>query len=175
MRTAVPEKVLAIADEIDERGSAEVTRLTVLKKWFQRPERLTAVALWVAARATSRKGKTGGQAGRLFAEARKLLKGLDRVRPKPNRQAAAELHDRLREFQNEYERQALGTSSHHQELEPIHRGRGLGDLSGLRQLTSGRLQIGSRLLQALRFPLWGKLERPKQHEIGRAGAVHVHD
>jgi hypothetical protein len=38
---------------------------------------LTAFAIWIAARASTRRGKTGGEA-KLFTEARALLKGLDR-------------------------------------------------------------------------------------------------
>ena len=76
MFTEVPEKLLQIADDIGAQGSAELTRLTVLKKWFERSERLVPFAVWVAARATSRKGKTKGEAAQLFGEARSLLKGL---------------------------------------------------------------------------------------------------
>jgi hypothetical protein len=49
MRTDVPEKVLKIARDIRGDGQANVTRLTVLKK-----------------RAASHKGKTGGEAARLW-------------------------------------------------------------------------------------------------------------
>ena len=105
MRTKIPEKLLKIVEEIDTQGQANLTRLTVLKKWFERPGRLTAFALWVAARATSRKGKTGGTAAGLFKEARALLAGLDKFRPALGREAAESLHDRLREFQNEHQRQ----------------------------------------------------------------------
>jgi hypothetical protein len=106
MFTDVPEKLWEIVEEIEANGQATLTRLTVLKKWFkQRPERLGPFALWVAARATSRKGKTTGEAAALFREARVLLKGLDKLRPKLDRPAAKRLHDRLRAFQNEYERQ----------------------------------------------------------------------
>ena len=108
MRTNIPEKLLKIVEEIDERGSASLTRLTVLKKWFGRPERLSAFAIWFATRAVSRKGKTTDTAAELFREARTLLKGLDRLRPKMNRQAAEVLHDRLRDFQNEYQNQRWG-------------------------------------------------------------------
>lgn len=108
MRTSVPEKLLKIIDEIDEHGQAGLTRLTVLKKWFARPEGLSAFALWVAARAVSRKGKTSGAAATLFLEARTLLAGLDEITPKLNRQAAQRLHDRLRDFQSEYKNQQWG-------------------------------------------------------------------
>jgi hypothetical protein len=51
MRTSAPEELLKIVDEIDEHGQASLTRLTVLKKWFARPKRLSTFALWVAVRA----------------------------------------------------------------------------------------------------------------------------
>ena len=76
MRTNVPEKLLAIVDDIDAKGDASLTRLTILKKWFERPGRLVPFALWVADRASSRKGKTKGEAAELFREARGLLKGV---------------------------------------------------------------------------------------------------
>ena len=104
MRTKIPEKLLKIVADIDAEGQANLTRLTVLKKWFERPGRLTAFALWVAARATSRKGKAGGAAA-AFKESRALLAGLDKFRPALDREAAESLHDRLREFQNEHQRQ----------------------------------------------------------------------
>lgn len=106
MRTKIPEKLLKIVADIDAEGQANLTRLTVLKKWFERPGRLTAFALWVAARAMSRKGKAGGAvAAGLLKEARALLDGLDKFRPALDREAAESLHDRLREFQNEHHRQ----------------------------------------------------------------------
>jgi hypothetical protein len=109
MRTSVPEKLLKVVGEIDEQGQASLTRLTVLKKWFARPERLSAFALWVATRAASRKGNTGGAAAALFLEARTLLApGLDKIKPKLERQTAQRLHDRLRDFQLEYKNQQWG-------------------------------------------------------------------
>ena len=57
MRTNIPEKLFKIVQEIDENGNASLTRLTVLKKWLERPERLSAFVIWVVARAVSRKGK----------------------------------------------------------------------------------------------------------------------
>jgi len=102
MRTSVPEKLLAIADEIDERGEAGLTRLTVLKRWFERPGRLPAFAVFIAARATSRKGNTTGDAAALFRESRALLAGHDRVRPVLDREKAQTLHERLAAFQNEF-------------------------------------------------------------------------
>lgn len=108
MRANIPEKLLKIVDEIDERGHANLTRLTVLKKWFDRPERLSAFAIWVATRAASREDRTGSAAAELFREARTVLAGVDQLYPELDRQAAEVLHDRLREFQNEYRRQQWG-------------------------------------------------------------------
>ena len=108
MQTSAPEKLLKVVDEIDTQGYASLTRLTVLKKWFERPKRLSAFALWVAARAVSRKGKTGGAAAALFLEARALLVGLDKVTRKLNRQTAQRLYDRLRDYQHEYKNQQWG-------------------------------------------------------------------
>lgn len=108
MRTSVPENLRKVVDEIDAQGQASLARLTVLKKWFVRPKRLSAFALWVAARAVSRKGKTGRVAAALFLEARALVSGLDKTTPKLNRRAAQRLHDRLRNFQNEYKSQQWG-------------------------------------------------------------------
>ena len=108
MRTSSPEKLLKIVDEIDLHGYASLTRLTVLKKWFERPKRLSAFALWVAARAVSRNGQTGEAAAALFLEARALLADLDKIKPKLERQPAQRLHDRLRDFQNEYKNQQWG-------------------------------------------------------------------
>jgi len=68
MRTDIPEKRLKIGDHIDEPGNVNLTRLVVLKKWFEKPERLSAFAIWIGTRATSRKGKTGGAAAELFSD-----------------------------------------------------------------------------------------------------------
>jgi hypothetical protein len=108
MRTAVPEKLLKIVEEIDERGNANLTKLTVLKKWFEHPGRLPAFAVWVARRAVARKGKTSGVAGEFFREAKTLLAGPDKVHPEIDRQAAEVLHDHLRDFQNEYREDRWG-------------------------------------------------------------------
>ena len=109
MRTEVPEKLLAIILMVEETGSANITRITVLKKWFERPGRLTAFGAWVAGRASARKGKTLGEAALLFDDARVLLKGVHKVRPELNRRSAEALHRRLVDFQNEHERQGFGS------------------------------------------------------------------
>lgn len=104
MRSNVPEKLLAIVEEIDARGCANLTRLTVLKKWFEHPERLAAFGLWVAQRSAGRKGKTKSAAGALLDEARTLLGSTaNREQPAIDRRTALSLHDRARNLQNEYE------------------------------------------------------------------------
>jgi hypothetical protein len=113
MRTNVPEKLLAIVDDIDAKGDANLTRLTILKKWFERPGRLVPFALWVADRASSRKGKTKGEAADLFREARGLLKGISasqesRIKPQIDRAAAERLCERLRAFQSDYRHDRWG-------------------------------------------------------------------
>lgn len=111
MRTAVPEKILKIIDDIDTHGNVPLTRLTVLKKWFEHSGRLSAFGLWVARRAAGRKGKTKGEAGALLDETRALL-GTAATREslfqQIDRKAAEELHDRARDFQNEFKKQQWG-------------------------------------------------------------------
>ena len=108
MRTNIPEKLLRITDEIDERGQANVTRLTVLKKWFDRPYRLASFAIFVANRASGRKGKTTGEAAELFREARALLSEASILAPDIARDEAEKLHARLKAFQNEHKKVAGG-------------------------------------------------------------------
>ena len=111
MRTAVPEKILNIIADIDTYGNVPLTRLTVLKKWFEGPGRLSNFGLWVARRAAGRKGKTKAAAGALLDEARALL-GSAATRESFSQQidpaAAESLHDRARDFQNEFQNQQWG-------------------------------------------------------------------
>lgn len=108
MRTKVPEKLLKIVEEIDADGNAKLTRLTVLKKWFERPERMPAFAAWVARRAVAQKGKAEGEAAALFRGAKALLTGVDKLHPELDRGATETLYQKLRAFQNEYRRQEWG-------------------------------------------------------------------
>jgi len=111
MRTQVPEKLLAIVEEIDAHGSASLTRLTVLKKWFEHPGRLPAFGLWIAKRAAGRKGKTKAEAGALLDEAHAVL-GTTATREgflRPRDPSAAKfLHDRARAFHSEFQQQQWG-------------------------------------------------------------------
>ena len=108
MRTAIPEKLLKIAEDIQEHGSVNVTRLTVLKKWFERSTRLKSFAVFIAKQASGRKGKTTGEAAELFKEARALLAGQPRYKPTLPRKKAEQLYENLRAFQSEYEQQRWG-------------------------------------------------------------------
>jgi hypothetical protein len=106
--TDIPEKLLKISAEIAVRGNANLTRLTILKKWFGHPGRLPQFAIWVASRAISGKGKTGVEATELFRQARALLAKVNPYAPKVDRKSAKVLHDRLQTFQNEYKNQEWG-------------------------------------------------------------------
>jgi hypothetical protein len=108
MRTDIPEKLLKISDEIEAHGNANLTRLTVLKKWFDYSGRLPPFAIWVASRASARKGRTGGQAAELLRQARALLARVNPYAPKVDRKLARVLHDRLQTLQNEYNNQQWG-------------------------------------------------------------------
>ena len=110
MQPNIAEKLLKIGDEIARNGNANLTRLTVMKKWFERPERLSAFAVWIATRAVSRKGKIGGAAAELFREAERLLVCADGRPPKPNRKAAEALHRRLVDFQDERHKLRWGSA-----------------------------------------------------------------
>lgn len=111
MRTAVPEKIQKIIVDIDTKGNASLTRLTVLKKWFEHPVRLSAFGLWIARRAAGRKGKAKAEAAALLNEARALL-GTAATREslfqQIDRKAATRLHDQARAFHNEYQNQQWG-------------------------------------------------------------------
>lgn len=109
MRTNIPEKLIKIADQIEESGSASLTRLTVLKKWFEQdPKRLPSFALFIAKRASSRKGKTTGEAADLFFDASKLLKEADIYDLHLPQEEAINLYERLKAFQNEYKNTQWG-------------------------------------------------------------------
>jgi len=111
MRTAVPEKIQKIIVDIDTKGNASLTRLTVLKKWFEHPGRLSAFGLWIARRAADRKVKTKADAAALLNETRVLL-GTAATREslfqKIDRASAKSLHDRARAVHHEYQNQQWG-------------------------------------------------------------------
>jgi len=108
MPTDIPEKLFRVAADIGAQGSVHLMRLTVLKKWLARPERLAAFAIWIATRSVLPKGKASGGAAKFNLEARLLLAGADEFEPKFNRRAAQSLHKRLADFQSEYQNQQWG-------------------------------------------------------------------
>jgi hypothetical protein len=100
-RTTIVDKLGDIAAAIKQRGSANLTRLTVIKKWFEVPSRLSSFAIFIADQASRRKTKTTKEASKLIREARTLLADADVFAPKISRKAATRLHASLRTFQNE--------------------------------------------------------------------------
>ena len=108
MRTNLSQKLLKIVDEIDRCGNVNMTKLTVLKKWFEHPGRLAAFGIWMAGKAVSLEGKKRGKVAKLVNEARSLLADSDPVRPQIDRQKATILYRDLREFQNEFRNHEWG-------------------------------------------------------------------
>ena len=107
----VPEKLLKLADEIAEVGSANLTRLTVLKKWFEGPlgpNRMRAFGAWMGRQAIANGLKAADdEVVPLLKEARSVLRGCDRFRPElsaAEHEKMRAVHDHLRDFQNTYRR-----------------------------------------------------------------------
>jgi len=108
MRPNISNKLREIAAAIDRRGSANLTRLTVLKKWFEVSGHLSSFAIFIADQASRQKTKTTMEAAELFREAHTLLADVDVFAPKIPRAAATKLHASLRAFQNEYRNSQWG-------------------------------------------------------------------
>jgi len=108
MRPNISNKLRVIATAIDRRGSANLTRLTVLKKWFEVSSHLSSFAIFIADQASRQKTKTTKEAAELFREARTLLADVDVFAPEIPRVVAKKLHVRLRAFQNEYKNSQWG-------------------------------------------------------------------
>jgi hypothetical protein len=102
IRTNISDKLREIVAAIDQRGSVNLTRLTVLKKWFEASSRLSSFAIFIADQSSRPKTKTTKEAAELYREARTLLADVDVFSPKIPRSAATTLHARLRAFQNEH-------------------------------------------------------------------------
>lgn len=111
MRIPIPDKIDKLIEDIDANGNTPITRLTVLKKWFERPSRLAVFGFWIARKAAGRKGKTKGDAGVLLDEARVLL-GTKRAQgtlvPAIDRAAVERLYGRVRDFHQEFKQQQWG-------------------------------------------------------------------
>ncbi len=82
----------------------------MIKKWFEKPHRLSSFAIFVAKRASGRKGKSTGEAAKLFRNARVLLKGANIFCPEVSQENAKKLHGCLHAFQNEHKKIRWGTA-----------------------------------------------------------------
>jgi hypothetical protein len=105
----ISDKLCEIAAAIDRRGSANLTRLTVLKRWFEVSSHLSSFAIFIADQASRQKTKTTREAAELFRDARTLLADVDVFSPKIPRAAATRLHACLQAFQNEYRNSQWGS------------------------------------------------------------------
>ncbi|KAA6183719.1 hypothetical protein F2Q65_14865 [Thiohalocapsa marina] len=101
MAATIHQKLASIVEEIDRKGFAELTRLTVLKKWFDRPGRLIAFALWIAEQAAAEDVPASDPAAALLADARALLADVQ-ARGALTPMAMRALHGRLKAFQDEH-------------------------------------------------------------------------
>jgi hypothetical protein len=108
IRPNISDKLREIAAEIDRRGSANLTRLTVLKKWFEVSSRLSSFAVFIADQASRERTKATNETAELFRETRNLLADVDVFAPKIPRTAATKLHAGLRAYQNEYKNSQWG-------------------------------------------------------------------
>jgi hypothetical protein len=98
----ISDKLREIVVAIEQRGSVNLTRLTVIKKWFEVPNHLSSFAIFIADHASRRKTKTTKEAGELIREARTLLADVDVFAPNIPRKVATRLHVSLHAFQNEH-------------------------------------------------------------------------
>ncbi len=101
MKTDIPEKLIKIANAIDEQGSQNLTRLTVLKKWFERKSRLFSFAIFIAKKSSHKKGKSKGVTGELFDRSKDFLKEINEYHPKFDHTQASELCTSLKVFQSQ--------------------------------------------------------------------------
>jgi hypothetical protein len=78
-----------------------LTRLTVLKKWFETTHRLPSFGIFIASQASQQTRKTTKDAPELLREAHEILADVDVFEPNIPRTDATRLHSRLEAFQNE--------------------------------------------------------------------------
>jgi hypothetical protein len=109
LRTDIPEKLLRIASDIDKKGPQNLTRLTVLKRWFNDPLRLSSFAIFIARRACSRKGKTKGVEATLFKKTSEFLKNATVCDPYISADEAKLLLQELSSYQSEYQKHGWNT------------------------------------------------------------------
>ena len=100
MPKTIHDKFAAIIAGIEQSGSAETMRLTVLKKWFEHEGRLTAFAVWMIARVIEEAKVSSPEAEALLEETKTLL-GDGGEKGHLDRAVARSLRQRLRDFQSQ--------------------------------------------------------------------------
>jgi hypothetical protein len=120
-------KLQKIVVEIKECGHANLTRLTVLKKWFGPAHRLRSFGIFIANQALQRTHQATTEAAELFREAHEILAGVNVFEPNIPRTGATRVYARLQAFQNEYRDQKWTTVRviHNQSLFLVEGGLGL--------------------------------------------------
>ena len=108
MSTKIPQKLLKIIEDIDAQGQVNLTRLTVLKKWFEQSERLQAFGIWMAMLALSKGNANDDVESALFELTRRLLADVDSFRPVLDCEVAQSLYFRLNAYQKECKSIAWG-------------------------------------------------------------------
>ena len=96
----ISRKLQKIIADIHECGHASVTRLTVLKKWFEIPDRVPFFGVSIA-KTLKQVGKATKEAVELLHEASEMLADVDVFDRNIPRNDAISLHARLKSFQNE--------------------------------------------------------------------------
>ena len=99
-------KLQKIVVEIEERGHANLTRLTVLKKWFGPAHRLQSFGIFIATQASRRTHQATTEAAELFREAHEILANVNVFEPNIPRSDATRVYARLQAFQNEHRDQS---------------------------------------------------------------------
>jgi hypothetical protein len=78
-RVSTSEKIRRIVHDIDLRGNAPLTRLTVLKKWLEAPNRLLALGLWITSRAATDNAGKEPEAAALIEKAQVFFTRAERI------------------------------------------------------------------------------------------------
>jgi hypothetical protein len=98
----VSQKLQKVVADVKGCGNANLTRLTVLKKWSEKPDRLPSFGIFIANQASRQTRKTTREAVELFREVHEILVDVDIFEPNIPRAEATRLHARLAVFQNEH-------------------------------------------------------------------------
>jgi hypothetical protein len=78
----IPGKLEQIVADIKESGHANLTRLTVLKKWFETSHHIPSFGIFIAKQASRQRRKTSKEAPELFREVDEILAGVDVFAPR---------------------------------------------------------------------------------------------